>query len=249
MQRSSMNRRKVHCSGVRFACTVLVGAALLFVTVPLNAQSQLSSAQTIDYLFNDSHFQLANYIQDRLIDFATEAGLVVLIQKDVKTPFAKSGAKRAYSAQMKALLKPHPNATIIWAHIDVGPVIRPVTAQAAIVEDIVKDPRRTHVYFDISWEEVAKYVVATPESTKNVADMINRYPDRFLFGTEEVAPSSQENYLKVYYQYEALWKLLTREASEKVRQGNYERNFDEARKRSRNWDEALVGSRCTRACA
>jgi hypothetical protein len=175
---------------------------------------------------------------DRLIDFATEVGLVVLIHNDVDTPFAKPGAEPAYAAQVKALFKRHPNATIIWAHIGVGRVIRPVKAQAAIVEEIIKDPDLSHVYFDISWDEVAKYVVATPESTKNAAEMINRYPDRFLFGTDEVAPPNQDKYLKVYYQYEPLWKLLNPEASEKVRKGNYERIFDEARRKVRNWEEA-----------
>jgi hypothetical protein len=175
---------------------------------------------------------------DRLIDFATEVGLVVLIHNDVDTPFAKPGAEPAYAAQIKALFKRHPNATIIWAHIGVGRVIRPVKAQAAIVEEIIKDPELSHVYFDISWDEVAKYVVATPESTKNGAEMINRYPDRFLFGTDEVAPPNQEKYLRVYYQYEPLWKLLNPEASEKVRKGNYERIFDEARQKVRKWEEA-----------
>ena len=86
-------------------------------------------------------------------------------------------------------------------------------------------------YFDISWDEVAKYIVATPESTKNAAALVNRHPDRF-FGTDEVAPANQEKYLKVYNQYEPFWKLLSPEASEKVRKANYERIFDEARRKS-----------------
>ena len=177
---------------------------------------------------------------DRLIDFAAEVGLVVLIHNDVDVPFAKPGAAPAYAAQMKALFKRHRNATIIWAHIGVGRVIRPVKDQGAIVEDIIKDPDLKNVYFDISWDEVAKYIVATPESTKNAAEMANRYPDRFLFGTDEVAPANQEKYLKVYNQYEPLWKLLTPEASEKVRKGNYERLFDEARRKVRSWEAAQV---------
>jgi hypothetical protein len=35
-----------------------------------------------------------------------------------------------------------------------------------------------------------------------------------------------------------LWKLLTKDASEKVRKGNYERIFDEARKKVRSWESA-----------
>lgn len=35
--------------------------------------------------------------------------------------------------------------------------------------------------FDIYWDEVAQYVVATPESDKGVASMVTRYPDRLLY--------------------------------------------------------------------
>jgi len=59
-----------------------------------------------------------------------------------------------------------------------------------------------------------------------------------LFGTDEVAPATQEKYLKIYSQYQALWERLTPEASEKVRKGNYERLFDEARRKVRNWEAA-----------
>jgi len=182
---------------------------------------------------------------DRLIDFATEVGLVVLIHNDVDVPFAKPGAEPAYAAQMKALLKRHPNTTFIWAHIGVGRIIRPVKEQVAIVEEIINDPQLRNVHFDISWDEVAKYIVATPESTKNAATIVNRYPGRFLFGTDEVAPPNQEKYLKVYNQYEPFWKLLTAEASEKVRKGNYERIFDEARRRVRSWEAANVTPRAS----
>jgi hypothetical protein len=80
--------------------------------------------------------------------------------------------------------------------------------------------------------------MATPETTKAVADLINRYPDRFLFGTDEVAPADQAKYLKVYDQYAPLFAQLTRAASEKVRKGNYERLFDAARPRVRAWERA-----------
>jgi predicted TIM-barrel fold metal-dependent hydrolase len=171
-----------------------------------------------------------------LIDFAAEVGLVVLIHCDVDVPFAKPGAEPAYAAQIKALFKRHPNATFIWAHIGVGRIIRPVKEQAAIVEEIIQDPSLNNVHFDISWDEVAKYVVATPESTKNAAEMVNRYPNRFLFGTDEVAPPNQEKYLRVFNQYEPFWKLLTPAASEKVRKANYQRIFDAARTNVRAWE-------------
>src|SRR6266566_8402926 len=169
---------------------------------------------------------LRNPALDKLLDFAAEAGLVVLIHNDMDVPFAKSGAEPAYLSQMKSVLARHPKATIIWAHTGMGRIVRPVQGHAAVIEAILKDPQFSHVYFDISWDEVAKYLTSTPESIKISADLINRYPDRFLFGTDEVAPPTQEKYLKVYYQYDPLWKQLDKETSAKVRSGNYERIFD-----------------------
>ncbi len=87
---------------------------------------------------------------------------------------------------------------------------------------------------------MAKYVVDTPQSVKLTAEMIQRYPDRFLFGTDEVAPPDQKTYLRIYDQYEPLWKALPAEASEKLRMGNYERLFDAARRKVRAWEAANV---------
>jgi len=113
-----------------------------------------------------------------------------------------------------------------------------LTHHVATLEAILKDPQFGHVYFDISWDEVAKYLVATLEAVKISADLINGYPDRFLFGTDEVAPTEQQRYLRVYYQYEALWKLLNEETNQKVHKRNYERLFDEARHRVREWEKS-----------
>jgi predicted TIM-barrel fold metal-dependent hydrolase len=181
---------------------------------------------------------LTNPALDRILDFAGQVGLVVLIHCDMDVPFAKEGSKPAYLEQIKALFKRHPNTTIIWAHTGMGRVVRPIKNHAATLQAMLADPGNPHLNFDISWDEVAKYVVATPESLKITADLINRYPDRFLFGTDEVAPPNQEKYLKVYYMYAPLWKLLTPAASEKVRKGNYERLFDAARTRVRAWEKA-----------
>lgn len=189
---------------------------------------------------------------DRILEFAGEVGLVVLIHNDIDVPFPKSSDEPVYLTQMKDLLRRHPKTTVIWAHTGLGRVVPPVRSQAAasaaerslthraIVERILADPTLAHVSFDISWDEVAKYLVAHPDATRNTADVLNRFPDRFLFGTDEVAPPNQAEYVQVYEQYEPLWKSLTPEASEKVRKTNYERIFDAARKKVRAWEKANV---------
>jgi hypothetical protein len=181
---------------------------------------------------------LTNPALDRLLDFAGEAGLVAILHNDIDMPFPKPGQEPYMLAQMKALFQRHPNTTIIWAHIGIGRVVRPLAEQAAIIEKICTEPTLRHVYMDISWDEVAKYATETPESIKRTADMFNKYPDRFLFGSDVVAPKSADSMLAVYEAYEPIRSLLTPEAKAKIFKGNYELLFDQARKKVRAWEKA-----------
>ena len=189
---------------------------------------------------------LQNPALDRIFDFAAEVGLVVLLHNDIDVPIAKDVAKDesqpAYLSQMKAVFKRHPNTTIIWAHMGLGRLVAPPKGHLAQIEAILRDPDFHNVYLDISWDEVAKYFVARPEATKGLTDLMERYPDRFLFGTDAAAPPDQSKYLKVFLQYESLWKSLDTETSRKVRLQNYERIFDEARRKVRSWERAHVPS-------
>jgi amidohydrolase family protein len=181
---------------------------------------------------------LTNPALDRLLDFAGEAGLVVILHNDVDAPFPKPGQDPYQAVQLGALFRRHPKTTIIWAHCGLGRIVRPVKDQIGIVARALDEPALSHVFIDLSWDEVAKYLVATPESIQATADLINRHPDRFLFGTDEVAPTEQARYLKVYDMYAPLFAKLTAEASERVRKGNYERLFDAARVKVRAWEKA-----------
>jgi predicted TIM-barrel fold metal-dependent hydrolase len=176
---------------------------------------------------------------DRILDFAAEAGLVVILHSDIDKPFPKANTKD-YLADMKNLFRRHTKTTIIWAHIGLGRIIHPIEDQAAFMEEILRDPAFNHVCFDISWDEVAKYAIASETSIARVSDALNQHPDRFLFGTDTVAPKSPEPYFKVFEMWEPVWQRLTPEASEKVRKGNYERLFDKARKDVRAWEKANV---------
>ena len=189
---------------------------------------------------------------DRILELSAEAGLVVILHCDLDVPFAKTDMDPVYMNQIRDLLRRHPEATIIWAHIGMGRVVRPVASAASVgaaerplnhlelVEAAINDPTLGHVVFDISWSEVAKYIVATPEGMAAAADIVNRHPERFLFGTDEVAPTDQETYLSVYRQYAPFWEALTPAARAAVTKGNFERLFDEARTRVRAWEAANV---------
>jgi hypothetical protein len=174
----------------------------------------------------------------RILDFAAEAGLVAILHNDIDMPFPKPGQEPYILLQMKELLVRHPDTTVIWAHVGLGRIVRPVKGQLGILERALANPELGHLYFDISWDETAKYITASPETVQAVAALINKYPDRFLFGSDVVAPTSIESPLAVFRAYEPLWKALTPEASHAVRFGNYERLFDAARGRVRAWEKA-----------
>jgi len=53
-----------------------------------------------------------------------------------------------------------------------------------------------------------------------------------------VAPAGPQPYFAVYEMWAPIWKALTTETSAKMRKGNYERLFDEARRRVRAWEAA-----------
>jgi hypothetical protein len=194
---------------------------------------------------------LTNPALDRILDFAAAAGLVVIIHNDIDMPFAKQNAEPVYLEQMKSLLARHPRTSIVWAHVGLGRIVHPVRSSAGaaernptqfeIVEAMLTDPALGHVHFDISWDEVAKYAVATPDSVTRVAALLNKYPERFLFGTDTVAPADPAAYFGVFDMWSPVWRLLTPDASRKVRKGNYERIFDEGRRRVRAWEKANGG--------
>ena len=123
---------------------------------------------------------LTNPALDSILSFAGEAGLVVLIHNDLDRPFAKAGEEPIYLTQMKALLggiRRRRSSGRTWAS-DASCIQRstrgPATPgaperdpeQVVIVESILRDPAYKNVYFDISWDEVAKYIVATPAPSR-----------------------------------------------------------------------------------
>jgi hypothetical protein len=175
---------------------------------------------------------------DRILDFCAETGLLVILHNDIDMPFPKPGQEPWVVPQFRDLLLRHPDTNVVWAHAGVGRIVHPVKDQLGLMEKGLANLK--NFYIDLSWTELAKYVVEKPENTAAVADLMNRYPDRFLFGTDEVAPKDQAGYLKIYDVYQPLLAKLTPEAKEKFLKGNYERLFDQARKKVRAWEKANV---------
>jgi predicted TIM-barrel fold metal-dependent hydrolase len=146
---------------------------------------------------------LLNPALDSIFSFCAESGLLSILHNDVDKPFPKSYTQN-YVSDLLDVFRRHPGAKIIWAHIGVGRIVNPVKDQAALVRQICEDPTLSHINFDISWDEVAKYILRTDESLQIAADLINEFPDRFLYGSDNVASPDQKTYLSVYEMYKPL---------------------------------------------
>ncbi|WP_149494926.1 amidohydrolase family protein [Roseiconus lacunae] len=184
-----------------------------------------------------------NKALDRILEFAAEAGLPVVLHCDVNMPFPKPDQDPYIVEKLRGLARQHHDTVIIWAHLGLGRVVRPVENQLDMVERGLNDSESKNLHFDISWDEAAKYLVGSPEAVQKTADLINRFPERFLFGTDSVAPETQQDYMKVYRLYEPLFAKLTPEAKQMLLKGNYERIFDQARRSVRQWEADHLGRR------
>jgi hypothetical protein len=182
---------------------------------------------------------LMNPALDRVLTFAGEAGLVVLIHNDINSLRPAPGRPANYD-DLKAVFRAHKNASIIWAHTGLGRFVKPTSDHIDLLREMLDSEEFSHVNLDISWDEVAKWVVADDATLDAWANMLNRYPNRFLFGSDTVAPKSQADYLKTFDMYKKLWERLDPATANKIKAGNFERIFDAARVKVRAWEAAQI---------
>ena len=172
---------------------------------------------------------------DEILKFAGEVGLLTILHCDINE-IGAPGDRPAHFDDLKELFLRHPETNIIYAHTGLGRYVGPTKTHLSLIEELCTNDALNHVNFDISWDEVAKWIVKDNDTLKAWADLLNEHPTRFLFGSDAVSPKNQNRYLKTYRDYEPLWKLLTPEASQAIRIGNYERLVDEARAKVRAWE-------------
>ena len=124
---------------------------------------------------------LTNPALDRILDFAAEAGLVVILHNDIDMPFAKEdtepvvpgadeGACSSGIRRRRSSGRTSASAASCTRCASSAEAAERHPTQVAMVEAMRRPIRRSsHVNFDISWDEVAKYAVASPESIARVA--------------------------------------------------------------------------------
>lgn len=177
----------------------------------------------------------------RILATAAEIGLVVILHNDID--HVRSSDPPHHAEEVLDLFARHAETAIIWAHTGLGRFIAPSEGHVAWLDGMLSDPRHDHVALDISWDEVAKYVVGDDATLEAWATLIERHPTRFLFGTDAVAPADWDAYVANYTVYARLWERLDPEVRSQVERLNYERIFDAAIPRVRAWERRQLTGR------
>ena len=181
---------------------------------------------------------LRNPALDRILEFAGEVGLLTLIHNDVDVVLPHAGARPTHFDPFIEVVRRHPGTTILWAHAGLGRFVEPTPGYVGMLEELLRDEGLSHLYLDLSWDVVAEQIVAPPETLAAWISLVDRWPDRFILGSDAVVATQADSYLGALEVWRPLLDGLDRDASEKVRLGNYERLFDSARIRVRAWEAA-----------
>ena len=145
-------------------------------------------------------------------DLAAEYDIPVLIHHNIGPSYTDDPI---YLEEMKNALAHNRNAIIIWAHTGIS---RRVTdsKHTQIVDEMLRD--NPNLYYDISWVVFDDYINKNEESLDEWAALIEKYPDRFMIGSDKVG--HWDGYEKEIYKYYPLIDRLSDETKEKLTKTN-----------------------------
>ena len=189
---------------------------------------------------------------DTVFDAIGEMGAAAVVHCDhdtpgnldlLKDPFARAiyggkTPKPQYLETFQAFLRRHPNVTIVWAHfMGNGRGVKPYPEHWQYLDAMLADPAFGHVSIDMSWGSViAASVLDTPEHVKMTANLIRKYPDRFIFGSDQSAMTDWSLLRRSYDVWAPLWQELGPEQTRRVCKENYASVFDRSRANIRAWE-------------
>ncbi len=131
------------------------------------------------------------------------------------------------------------NTTIVWAHA--GGLGRFVTEPGeGHTNELQKMfDANPNLKVDISWSQVASQLVK-PMAIDRWAAMIEKNPDRFVIGSDALAPADPAKWEQTFSIYKKLTDKLSEPAREKLLNGNYEAVFVGSRAKVREFENEVL---------
>ena len=180
---------------------------------------------------------LHNPALHKILELAGEVGLVVILHCDINTVRPVKAGRPAHFDALKDIFRAHPRTTIIWAPLRSGPFRGSHAQPPGVAGGTLPRPRfLPRLLRPLLGRGRQVGGREFPGRSGPGPAVLNAYPERFLFGSDSVAPAGRDAYLKTYRDYQPLWEQLDESASRKTRYGNYERLFDAANHKVRDWE-------------
>lgn len=195
--------------------------------------------EVIDELMPDGWAHLKKNINPliQLLHTCGEIGMPVVLHCDIDHYEPKPGKDPKYLKGLNSLFSDdHVRKTIIvWAHA--GGLGRFVSAR----EDHVDKLREMlmacpNLHVDISWTVVADRLVTDPDTFNAWKTLLDEFPDRFLFGSDTLAPRNKDVWNATFEKYEKLRSALSPDTVKLVFTENYKRVFVAAREKVRAYE-------------
>ena len=147
-----------------------------------------------------------------IFDLAAEYDIPVLIHHNISGVNIEDPI---YLKEMQNALAHNRDAKIIWAHVGISRRIN-VPTLLKIADTMLKE--NENLYYDISWIVFEDYINKDKASLKDWAKLIEKYPDRFIFGTDKVG--HWDTYPQEATKYMPLIEQLSDETADKLLGGN-----------------------------
>ncbi len=148
----------------------------------------------------------------RIFDLAAEYDLPVLIHHNISASYESSPL---YLHEMERALAHNRNARIIWAHVGISRRIE-VEDLLGITDRMLRE--NDNLYYDISWVVYDDYIAKDETSLKAWAALIEKYPDRFMIGSDKVG--HWDTYPDEITKYAPLLNLLQPDTAQALRYDN-----------------------------
>ena len=173
----------------------------------------------------------------KILEFAGEVGLVVLLHCDLDAMISHNLDQPTYLESLEALFEKYRKTKIIWAHTGLGRYVKARSGHIQLLRRLFS--RYPNLYVDISWDVVAEQFFQGKGLRPEWKQLLSNHSKKILFGTDVVAPSMTK-YQKVLELYQRVWKELPQDAVLNITYRNYQQLFDRARSQVRSWEKRAL---------
>lgn len=164
---------------------------------------------------------------DPIYELAAQKNWFVMVHNNLANRSFKGPTDTIYLDALKEILQKHRGTTFLWAHAGI--------MRNIVIDDLTKVldellAKNKNLYIDISFVVLENYIMAEGAPDKDWIKLIEKYPNRFLFGTDDLG-----GYKKFYdvKKYLPLLNSLKPETAQKLASKNLEFLINRALKNSK----------------